>query len=260
MCFDWSCKSLIGVIHLDPLPGSPRYGGSFEEVLSNALRDAAAYAEGGVDAVIVENYNDRPFKLRARDPETVAALAVIAREVRRETGLVVGINMLRCSGSEAVAVAVASGARFIRVNALVEPLAAPEGFLEPTAREIAEAKSRLKADVAVLADVNVKHAKSMLSIEEASFEARDRGLADALIVTGQRTGEAPEPAHVVVAKMASGLPVLVGSGVNPGNLRLYWDLADGFIVGSYFKVNGRVYKERVEKMVRLVRELRCRRT
>ncbi len=257
-------KPVIGVVHLPPLPGSPLYRGwetRFEDIVDRAIRDAMTLTEGGVDAIIVENFGDKPFKPRVREPETIAAMAVIVREVRRETGLPVGVNVLRNSGPEALAIAYASGASFIRVNSLVYPSYAPSGVLEPVAREIVELKTKLNADIQVLADVHVKHSVPVhgLSIVEESIEAVERGLADALIVTGKRTGEPVEAKDVVLASKA-GKPVLVGSGVTPRNIRLYWKIASGFIVGSYFKEGGRpenpVVVSRVKELMDIVNFLR----
>ncbi len=257
-------KPVIGVVHLPPLPGSPLYRGwetSIDEIIDRAVSDAMTLVEGGVDAIIVENFNDKPFKPRVREPETIAAMTAVVREVKRETGAIVGVNILRNSGPEALAVAYAAKASFIRVNALVYPAYTPSGTIEPVAREIATMKNKLNADIQVLADVHVKHAVSIpgLTITEEAVEAAERGLADALIVTGPHTGESVHPKDILLAKEA-GLPVLVGSGTTPDNIKLYWKIADGFIVGSYFKEGGRpenpVVLARVKELMEKVNFLR----
>ncbi len=236
-------KPIIGVVHLPPLPGSPLYKGwktSIDEIIDRAVSDAMTLVEGGVDAIIIENFNDKPFKPRVREPETIAAMTAIAREIKKKTGAIIGINILRNSGPEALAVAYASNASFIRVNALVYPIYTPAGTVEPVAREIIQLKTRLNANIQILADIHVKHAISIpgLTITEEAVEAAERGLADALIITGTRTGEPVHPKDIVLAKKA-GRPVLVGSGITPDNIKLYWKIADGFIVGSYFKEAGK---------------------
>ena len=264
MKLNFMIKPVIGVIHLPPLPGSPLYRGwekNFEEIIDKALKDAMALTEGGVDAIIVENYGDKPFEPRVRRPETIAALSVIVREVKKATGLIVGVNVLRNSAPEALAIAYVAGASFIRVNSLVYPRYAPSGILEPVARELIELKTKLNADIQILADIHVKHSVSIpgLTIEEEAKEAVERGLADALIVTGTRTGEPVEPKDVALAKTA-GKPVLIGSGITPKNIRLYWRIANGFIVGSYFKQERRpenpVVVARVKELMDLVKLLR----
>lgn len=230
-----SLPRLIGVIHLPPLPGSPRFVGAFEEVVDFAAANAKALEEAGFDGVILENFNDAPFKPRVKEPETIAAMAVVAREVRRAVSIAVGVNLLRNSAPEAAAVAAVAGARLIRANALCEAVSAPEGILEPVAREVAEVLARLRADVAVLADVYVKHGSPLHSrpLREVALDCAERGGASALVVSGARTGSPPSPEAVAEAASA-GLPVYVGSGTRPENLGLFRG-AYGFIVGTYLK-------------------------
>ncbi len=233
-------KPLIGVVHLPPLPGSPRYGGDMGEVLERALSDAEAYYSAGITWIILENYGDHPYQVRA-GPATVAGMAVAVREVRRALpDAVLGVNMLRNSGPEALAVAHAAGAQFVRVNALAEVMEAPEGLLEPVGREVAMLRRLLGAqELGVFADVKVKHASPLgsRSLEEVARDAVARGGADAVIVSGPRTGEPPSPEEVSRA-YSCGAPVLIGSGVTVSNLRTFWKLADGFIVGTYLKKDG----------------------
>lgn len=242
---------MIGVIHLPPLPGSPGYkvhrfppglgrSWGFEDIVSYAVEEARKYEDAGFDAVLVENYGDRPYASRPGKAET-AALAVIAREVSRSTSLLVGVNALRNGGAEAVTAAVAGGAEFIRVNSLCEPRLAPEGFLSPEARRVAEAVYRLQArSLTVLADIGVKHSWAISEVELAGVasECSERGFADAIVVTGRRTGEPPREKDLDDAGSA-GLPVLVGSGLTPENAGLLLRKAHGAIVGSSVKITGR---------------------
>ncbi len=246
---------VIGVIHLPPLPGSPRYEGGFEQIVEYAVREAGKLVEGGVDAVIVENLGDAPYAKRVTDPATIAAMAIIAREVAR-LGVEVGVNLLRNSGPEAAAVAVVSGASFIRVNAYCEPVATPEGVLEPVAREVWEVFARLRRRVRVYADVHVKHGSPMhsMGLAEVVRDCVERGLADAIIVTGRRTGEPPSPEAVAEAASSTQAPVLVGSGATPENAKLFLKAgARGFIVGTYFKRGEAIDVELVRRFVNAVR-------
>ncbi len=229
---------VIGTIHLPPLPGSPRYDGRFEEIVEFAARNAGVLEEAGFDGAILENFNDHPFKPRVKDPETIAAMAVIVREVAKSTSIAVGVNLLRNSAPEAMAIAALAGGSFVRANALCEVISAPEGILEPVAREVADVAARLRARVAVLADVYVKHGSPLHSrpISEVALDCAERGGASAVIVTGFRTGSPPDPSHVVEAAR-SGLPVYVGSGTTPENLGEFAG-AYGFIVGTYIKGEG----------------------
>ncbi len=234
-------KPVIGMIHLRPLPGSPRWGGEgVEEIIDHALRDLEALVDGGVDGVIIENFHDMPFKARVDDPETIAAFTVVAWEVKRRASVPVGLNLLRNSGVESMAIACVIGADFIRVNAYSEPLWSSEGLLEPIARDVQALRKRLNCRALVFSDVNSKHSTPILDLVEAAKEAWSRGLADALIVSGSRTGEPVDPVDLCIVHRSVPAPLLIGSGARPDNIGLYWRLVDGFIVGTYFKRGGRV--------------------
>ncbi len=258
-------KTVIGVVHLPPLPGSPKYDGKFNEIISRAIRDSKTYVNGGVKHILIENFGDMPFKVRVREPDTLVAMSIIVREVIREVGdeVYVGVNLLRNSGPEAMVIAALTGAKFIRVNALCQVIDAPEGLLEPVAREIAEAIFRLRInfdDVKILADINVKHGKPLTNRDliEVINDCIERGGAYAIVLTGKATGIPPDIDLVKMARK-SGAKIFIGSGINPENIRDYWNFADGFIVGTYFKVGGRVFEHvdlnRVKKFMRVLESL-----
>ncbi len=253
-------KPVIGVIHLKTLPGSPYGGNSIDDVLVDALSDLDALIEGGVDGVIVENYMDKPFPKRVSSVETIASYTVIVWEIRKRAGKPVGLSLLRNSGVEAMAIACVTGADFIRVNALAEPVWSPEGLLEPIAYELHCLRSRLGCGVRVYADVNVKHSKPIMDLDTALHENIDRGLADAVIVTGAYTGGETDPIDIAIVRRQCSKPVIVGSGIRVDNIQLYWDLVDGFIVGTYFKKDGIVVnpvdRRRVESLMEVVYRLR----
>ena len=265
---DEGVKPVIGVVHLPPLPGSPGWHGEgIDSILGRVEHDTRALLEGGVDAIIVENYGDAPYSVRVWEPETIAAFTLAARravEIAREYGAPVGLSLLRNSAPEAVAVAAVIGAEFIRSNAFCEPRASPEGILEPVARETLLKAHMLGWRGAILADVDVKHSLPLgegYDPRLAAREALHRCKPDALIVSGARTGEAPEPGYVAAIREAVPRARLVlGSGATPENIRLYWRLVDAFIIGTYFKRDGvtvnPVDKVRVERLMGLVRELR----
>jgi membrane complex biogenesis BtpA family protein len=239
-------KPLIGVIHLPALPGAPRYEGVFSPILDGARRDAEALAAAGFDAVIVENFGDAPF-FRGRVPaETVASMAVVCEAVRRASGLPLGVNVLRNDGESALAVAVASGARFIRVNVLVGARVTDQGVIEADAANLLRARARLGAqNVSIAADVAVKHSVALGaagegSIEEEALEAVERALADAVIVTGSRTGSEADPA--LVARVRGAVPkakLWLGSGARADTLAAWLTRLDGVIVGSDLRADGR---------------------
>ena len=253
-------KPVIGMVHLKPLPGTPKWENDLEDIIDYALRDFEALIAGGVDGIILENFMDRPFKQRIKDPETIAAFSIIVWEIRKRATVPIGINLLRNSGIEAMAIACVVGTDFIRVNAYSEPLWSSEGLLQPIARDIQSIKKKLNCKAKIFADVNCKHSKPIMDLVEASIEAHRRGLADALIVSGSRTGEPVDPIDLYLVRKYTSIPVILGSGARPENIGLYWRLADAFIVGTYFKRHGNVFGpvdiDRVKKFMEKIKWFR----
>ncbi|MCX7383663.1 MAG: BtpA/SgcQ family protein [Alphaproteobacteria bacterium] len=237
-------KAVIGVIHSLPLPGSPAYDGmAMEEVIGFALAEAQRYRAGGVDGLIVENHGDIPFaKPEALGPETAAAMAVMTRAVRLESGLPVGVNVLANGAIQALAVAKAAGAAFVRVNQWANAYVANEGFMEGPAGAAARYRAWLHArHVKIFADVHVKHGAHAIVADRSIPEmARDAEFfdADVAIATGQRTGDAASLDELAEIANGTSLPVAVGSGVTPANVGDILTIADAVIVASYLKRDG----------------------
>ena len=230
--------ALVGMVHLLPLPGSPGWRGSVSAVIDAARRDTEALAEGGCDAVLVENMGDVPYLRGPAMPETIAAMTVATAAVG-EFGLPVGVQVLAGANRAALAVAVASGATFIRAEGFAYAHVADEGIIEASAGPLLRARAAIGADVAIWADVQKKHAAHTLTGDLDLAElARGHAFcgADALIVTGTATGRATEPDDIILAQEA-GLPVAVGSGVNPSDAGQLAALADALIVGTALKVD-----------------------
>lgn len=223
---------MIGVVHLLPLPGSPR-GRRFDEVRRRALADAEALR--GVDAMIVENYGDAPFSPGAVEPHVVACMASIAREMPRP----LGINVLRNDAESALAVALAAGADFVRVNVHTGVMHTDQGTITGRAHDTMRYRARIGSRALVFADVLVKHATGGPDPATAARDTAYRGLADVLLVTGAETGRPPAPERLSLVKRAvPDRPVLVASGLTPDNVALFAE-ADGFLVGSALKRGGR---------------------
>jgi uncharacterized protein len=233
---------LVGMVHLLPLPGSPRFTGSISEVVDTAVTDATTLTESGFPAVLVENFGDAPFHAGAVPPETVASMTVAVNAVAESTTAVVGVNVLRNDAVSALAVAAAAGAGFIRVNVLTGTMYTDQGPVVGDAARVARTRHRLCPDVEVWADVMVKHATPPSGSDPALI-ARDtvvRGLADAVIVSGAGTGEPtdPELGMIVMGAVPDGTRVVIGSGANPENLASLMSFADTVIVGSWLKLDG----------------------
>lgn len=236
-------RAVIGMVHLLALPGSPRWGSRMDAVIGAALADAHALREGGVDALLVENYGDVPFAPGPVDPGTVAAMAAAMVEIRRAVPLPVGVNVLRTDARSALAIAVATGARFIRVNVHVGVVVADQGLLVSRADETLRYRRLLGLDVKILADVQSKHGTPLrpIPIEREAHDCVSRGLADALVVSGAATGE---PTSLDDLKRVRGAlpetPLLVGSGVTWDSAAELLSVADGLIVGTAAKRDGLV--------------------
>lgn len=235
-------RPLIGMVHLPALPGSPRWGGSMDEVLATAVRDARILVDEGIDAVLIENFGDAPFFPDVVPPETIAALAVAAAVVRAEVNVPVGVNVLRNDARAALGIAAATEAAFIRVNVHVGAMVADQGLLVGHAHDTLRARTMLQTDTLIFADVLVKHATPLgktdlgLYAEDAAY----RGLADALLVTGASTGRAADLADIREVKAAVGsVPVLAASGVTDASVAEILAVADGAIVGTWLKQDGR---------------------
>lgn len=236
-------KAAIGVVHVAPLPGSPRSALGFEAVRARALRDAATYLRGGIDGLIVENFGDAPFPRGASPPHVAAFLTRIAAEVKAlAKSRPVGINVLRNDGCAALAVAAAADCDFVRINVLTGAAVTDQGLIESDAAAVLRYRKAIGADVRIFADFRVKHANALRvdSLEVELDELIGRALADAVLVTGAATGQSPDPAEVeAIRAAAGGTPVLVASGATPGNVAALAPHADGFLVGTAMERGGR---------------------
>lgn len=248
---------VIGMVHLRPLLGSPRFAGDAAAVRDAALRDAEALQAGGVDGLMIENFGDAPFHAERVPPETVAHMTAVAQAVGAAVDLPVGVNVLRNDAESALAVAAAVGGAFIRVNVLHGAMLTDQGVIEGRAADVMRRRRALGAEaMKVLADVRVKHARPLVdrAIDDEVRELCDRCLADALIVSGSATGAAVDESRLAAVKAAAGdRPVFVGSGVTAEQAAALARVADGLIIGTHFKrgqsVEEPVDVERVRHLV-----------
>jgi uncharacterized protein len=234
--------SLIGVVHILPLPGSPCFSGSLGAVVGQAVADATVLADAGFDAVIIENFGDAPFVPERVAPVTVAAMTACALAVRAAAPtLSLGINVLRNDAEAALAVAIASGADMIRINVHTGARVTDQGLIQGRAHETVRLRQALgAAHVRLLCDVDVKHSAALATraIGEEAEELEGRGLADAVLVTGSGTGRGVAKPHLEEVLGAVRVPVLVASGVTEGTLSEL-KAAHGVIVGSCLRKSGR---------------------
>jgi membrane complex biogenesis BtpA family protein len=234
-------RALIGVVHLRALPGTPESKLDIAAITSIAVAEAREYEDAGFHGLMIENMHDRPYLKGSVGPEITAAMAVIAAEVRRATALPLGIQVLAGANSSALAVALACGASFVRVEGFVFAHVADEGVIEASAGALLRYRRAIGGDhIRVFADVKKKHSAHAITADVDIVEtakAAEFFLVDGVIVTGVATGHPAEPAEVTSVGRAVSVPTIVGSGITTENLVDYWD-ADGFIVGSSIKKDG----------------------
>ncbi|HDN80745.1 MAG TPA: BtpA/SgcQ family protein [Chloroflexi bacterium] len=254
-------KPIIGMIHLWPLPGAPGYTGyGMDFIIERALEDAHALVEGGVNGLIVENMWDLPYFVGDDvPPEEMTAQAVVARKVVEAVDVPVGINVVHNGGVVTLAIAVASGAKFIRVCLLTGARVWDTGeFDHGCAARLLRKRKELGAEhIKILADVDKKHSVAFPGIDLAThIEWTEFYLADALIISGKMTGSAPDLEKVKRARELSHRPILIGSGATEENIADFLRYADGAIVGTTFKVDGiaenPVDVERVKRFMEVV--------
>ncbi|KKI98947.1 photosystem I biogenesis protein BtpA [Prochlorothrix hollandica] len=232
---------VIGVVHLLPLPTSPRWGGSLQAVFERAEQEATALAAGGAHGILVENFFDAPFTKDRVDPAVVSAMSLAVQRIRHLVPLPVGINMLRNDACSAMAVAACVNAQFIRVNVLTGVMATDQGLIEGNAYELLRYRRELGSDVKILADVLVKHARPLgtPNLTVAVQDTIQRGLADGIILSGWSTSSPPDLQDLELAKAAAqSTPVFIGSGASWDNIGTLIQSADGVIVSSSLKRNG----------------------
>ena len=235
-------KTVIGVIHVGALPGTPRSFQTVSELIALARSEARVYRECAVDGIIVENMHDVPYLRGEVGPEIVAAMTAIAAAVKDECRLPVGVQLLAGANIEAMAVAHAADLDFIRAEGYAYAHVADEGLIQSSAAKLLRYRKLIGAErVQVWADVKKKHAAHAItadvSLGETAETVEFMG-ADCVIVTGSATGKPPNVVDVQEAKSHCRLPVFLGSGITENNVRDFYDEADGFIVGSAFKVDG----------------------
>src|SRR4051794_10549320 len=231
-------KVLIGVVHLRALPGVPRWKGDLASVIKLAVNDARAYERGGAHAIFIENFGDIPFTKSSVGPETIAAMAAAGCAVREAVALPMGFNVLRNDARGALALCAACGGDFMRVNVHTGAMLTDQGLIEGSAFDTLRYRRTICPDALIFADVHVKHAVPLgeWTIEDAARDTSERGLADALIVSGAGTGMAADLADLErVRRVCPSARILLGSGVTLQNAEDFLPLADGFIVGTSLK-------------------------
>ncbi len=249
-------KKIIGMVHLPPLPGKSGYKG-MNHVMKSGLRDARSLEQGGIDAVLVENYGDMPFSIKV-SKETVAAMTMVCCEIKKILDVPVGVNVLRNDWEAALGLAKVLNLDFIRVNVYTGATATEQGIIEGEAAQIHRYKNDLNINASVLADIHVKHGEQIypMDIVKGARDAVDRGKADGIIISGEETGTPVDLVELKRAKDSVQAPVLVGSGLTVNNAINVLKKADGAIVGTSIKENEDIHNQvSVEKVKELMEEV-----
>ena len=252
-------KFLAAMIAVLPLPGSPLYDGDDQKVIDQALADLGVYKKAGVDSILLENDHDLPYIQPPLDEKGIALMTKIAKEVRRRFDGPIGIQMLEAANITSLEIAAEANLDYIRVEAFVFAHVGGSGIINGSAGTILRRRKELRAEhIKVFADVKKKHGSHSLTIDldiKDEIMQAEFFLADGVIVTSQFTGINPDKKDLIKAKGATKLPVLIGSGMTAENIQDYLRLADGFIVGSYFRKDGKFLEklepERLHKFMKV---------
>jgi len=234
--------SIIGMIHLQALPGTPANQFDMDKIIEMALTDAAVYQLAGVDGLMIENMHDVPYLNREVGPEITAAMSVIAREIKNEIPLPCGVQVLAGANESAVAVAKAAGLEYVRAEGFVFGHIADEGWMSSDAGTLLRYRKMIDAEeVLIFNDIKKKHSSHLVTADVdlvATAKAAEYFRSDGLIITGSSTGVAANMKEIKSVKSACEIPVMVGSGVTLKNVKKYMKTADALIIGSYFKEDG----------------------
>lgn len=258
-------KPVVGMIHVRALPGTPRHGLPLAAIIEQAAAEAARYTDAGLDGLLLENMHDVPYLAGTVGPEITAAMTAVGAAVRQASPLPLGVQILAAANREALAVAHACGAGFVRVENFAYAHVADEGLL-PTAEAgpLLRYRRQIGADrVRIIADVKKKHSSHAITADVSLAEAARTTAffgADGIVVTGVATAEPTPVEDLRTVRDAVDLPVCIGSGLTPENLPELGPRADVLIVGSYVKVDGRwsnpLDPQRVARFMGAVRRLR----
>jgi membrane complex biogenesis BtpA family protein len=246
-------RAVFGMVHLRALPGAPLFAGSIDAVVEAATTDARALVDGGCDAIVFENFGDRPF-FPIPGKETIAAMTRVIADVTRVVNCRFGVNVLRNDPAGALAIAAATGAAFIRVNVHTGAMLTDQGVIEGAAASTLRLRASLAPHVAIFADHMVKHATPLAVVDDiqAAKDLRERGLADAIIISGRETGAPADAQQLARLRQAIDAPFVIGSGISADNASAF-AAADAIIAGTSLKHDGRVDapvdRARVERVV-----------
>ncbi len=235
-------KTIIGMVHCLPLPGTVGFKNNMEHIKQQAIQDAITLERAGCTAIMIENMGDGPLN-NVLDVEQTVALAVIAALIKEKVSIPIGVDAAFNDYKAALSITKAIGADFVRIPVFVDTVMYYNGTIEPCAREAVIFRKKIYADnIKILADIQVKHTymvNSNISIIDSAKQAVSC-LADGIIVTGTSIGVETPIDIIKQVKEIVNIPVFAGSGVNAENIKEQLSIADGVIVGSSLKESGNI--------------------
>lgn len=254
-------KTIVGMIHVDALPGTPKYSSGVKQIIDNAVREAELYKMCGLTTIMIENMHDVPYLNRNVGPEVVSLMSIILYEIKKRTNLYCGIQILAGANKDALAAAHSAGADFIRAEGFVFAHVADEGVFNSDAGELLRYRKQIGADdTLVFTDIKKKHSSHSITSDVDivdTAKAAQFFLSDGVILTGSSTGKEPSLEEIKKVKENVEIPLLAGSGITPENISQYSEYCDGLIIGSYFKENGdwknTVDEQRVKSLMKLIK-------
>ncbi len=257
-------KAVVGMIHVDALPGTPKYKGDVEGIINSAVKEAIIYKNSGIDAIAIENMHDIPYLKRNVGPEIISLISIIGREVKKVSQLPCGIQILAGANKDALAAAHSAGMDFIRSEGFVFAHVADEGIMDSDAGELLRYRKQIGAEnILIFTDIKKKHSSHSITTDVDIVEtakAAEFFLSDGVILTGISTGKETDIDDLKKVKDAVKIPVLIGSGLTANNIEKYFPAADAFIIGSYFKHSGEwkneVDADRVKTLADKINNLR----
>jgi membrane complex biogenesis BtpA family protein len=259
-------RLVVGMVHLQPLPGTPFHrAGSLDEIVRTAVDSARALDAGGADGCLVQTVDRVHPTGDEADPARTAAMALIVRAVADATRpeFAVGAQIMRNAIRASLAVAKTAGGSFVRAGALVGATLTAHGPVAANPEAVMAYRARIDAwDVAVVADVDSGQFRWAGERDHAGVAAHAAQVvgADAVAV-GHPDPDRALAAVAAVRAAAPGLPVLLAGHTDHGNAGRLLAEADGAFVGTCLEEGGwggRVDVERVRSYVQVVRGLEPR--
>ena len=256
-------KPIIGMVHVQALPGTPKNKFDASKIIDEALKEARIYKKAGIDSIMIENMHDVPYLKREVGHEISSLMTLIAYLIKQETNVPVGIQILAGANKEALAVAKASTIDFIRAEGFVFAHTADEGIMEAQAAELLRYRKFIDADsIAIFTDIKKKHSSHAITQDISLLDTAKAArffLSDGVIVTGDHTGSSASVEELKILRNNLDFPIFVGSGVTKENVGHYLPICDAMIIGSYFKEGGywenELSYDRINNFMDMVRKI-----